>query len=272
MNRLIVTTGVVLLMILVLTTAGCLAPPTTGSPSKSTVSSVYIPGQAPTTQATPTPQYVTQVTPFETSSAMTIQTVETQGYSVFPLPNPVPEDLSCLIYAQKGTYTYNGTAFTFDLKNPPMFIEYTVVPTNITRHIMGGQKSGSDTTIVFSDYSPYSWFVITVRNKTTGEIYLQDGFGPSKGYNIYTTATVKVINRADLQVEFTGNQITATTGIWVKPLGNFDTTRKLAFQNCKYWDVPRNSLNAPTITPTPTWVWQTTAPTSATTAPTIRPN
>ncbi|MCX6688082.1 MAG: hypothetical protein NTZ39_00025 [Methanoregula sp.] len=273
MRRVIVSTGVVLLVILVLATAGCLAPPTTGTPSKTAVSSIYIPGQATPTQAGPTPhQYVTEVTPFETGSSLAIKPIETQGYSVFPIPNPVPEDLACLIYTTKGTYTYNGSAFSFNLKNPPMYIDYTVVPTNITRHMMGGQKSGSDTTIVFSDYSPYSWFIVTVRNKTTGEIYLKDGFGPGRGYNEYTAAMVKVINRDDLQVDFSGNQITATARIWVKPVGNFDNLQNLTFSDCKYWDVPRNSLNMPTATPTPTWAWQTTSTTSSTTVPTLRPN
>jgi len=257
MNKVIVSTVVVLLVILVLTTAGCITPPTIGSSSKSTVSSIYIPGQASPTQVTPTPQYVTEVTPFETSGGASVQTIPTQGYSVFPIQSPVPEDLSCLIYTKKQTYTYNGTAFTFDLKNPPMFIDYTVIPTNITVHKVvaprTGTKSGGDITLTYSDYSPSSWFLVTVRNKTTGEIYLQDGFGPGIGYRQYINGTIKVLARDDLLVEFKGNQITATARIWVKPLGNFDTTTNLTFPDCKYWDVPRDVINMPTATATPTW-------------------
>jgi hypothetical protein len=245
MNKVIVSIGVVLFVILVLVTTGCIAPPTSGSSSKSTVSSIYIPGQATATATTPQ-QYVTEVTPFETSNPLAVQPIATQGYSVFPIPSPVPEDLACLIYTKKATYTYNGSAFSFNLKNPPMYIDYTVVPTYVTVHkvvaLTTGSKSGGDTTIVYTEISPTSWFVVTVRNKTTGEIYLQDGFGPGKGYNEYTAAMVKVPDRDDLLVEFSGNQITATARIWVKPLGNFDTTKNLTFPDCKYWDVPRNVI------------------------------
>jgi len=45
----------------------------------------------------------------------------------------------------------------------------------------GAEKSAGATEILtYSDYAPYSWFEITVRNKTSGEVYLKDGFGRAK--------------------------------------------------------------------------------------------
>ncbi|MDD5188454.1 MAG: hypothetical protein PHF57_09635 [Methanoregula sp.] len=276
MRRVIIATGVAFLVVLVLATAGCLSTPNAGNTTKSTVSSIYVPGQAVTNPPTPTPKFVTEVTPYETVRSTVVEAVPTEGYSVFPIPSPVPEDLTCLIYTKKQKYTYNGSAFTFNLQNPPMFIEYSVIPTNITERVIAsprtGSKSGGDYVVSYNTWSPYSWFIVTIRNKTTGEIYLEDGFGPGKGFSEYTKGTIKVLNRDDILVEFKGNQIMATATIWVKPLGNFENLQNITFQDCKFIDVPRNVIDRATATPTPTWVVKTTITTKVTTQPTIRPN
>ena len=104
-------------------------------------------------------------------------------------------------------------------------------------------------TLTFSDYSPNSWFEVTVRNRTTGEIYNQDGFGTAKGLHVYTTGTIKVMKTDDLLIEFSGNLITASAGIWVKPSGNIDPNQTMNFTECKYWETPpRNYLVMPTAT------------------------
>ena len=250
--------GAAILLILVLTAAGCIAPPTGSSAPSKTVSSIYNPLQPATTPTTPK-SYVTEVTPFETGIPLGVEPITTQGYSVFPIPSPVPEDLTCLIYTKSQTYAYNGSAFSFNLKNPPMFIEYSVIPKYITVHKMVASRTGSkgENLITYTDISPDSWFLVTVRNKITGEIYLRDGFGPGIGYSKYLDAYLKVLNRDDLLVEFKGNQITATVRIWVKPLDNFDNVQDLTFTECRFFDVTRNSLKMPTATPTPTVNWGT---------------
>ena len=242
-----------ILIVLILCSAGCVSPPkatttTSGSGSGGTVATAA-PGETATTQA-----FVSEVTPFETAAADAQNTAST-GYSVFAEKTPIPEDQSCLIYMKSQVYSYNKTAFSFNLKNPPMYINYSVIPTNITVRKLVTLKTGSkaEQTITYSDFSPSSWFEITVRNKTTGEIYLQDGFGPGKGYRTYTTGTLKVLKRDDLLVEFYGNSITATAGVWVKPAGNFDANDSSSFTECKYWDTTRNTLAYATATPTPTW-------------------
>jgi len=245
-----------LLLILVITAAGCIEIPKIGGADLSKPTTSKTPGGIynplnPTATPTP-PMYVTVVTPFETVK-IPVPAVTTQGYSVFPVPSPVPEDLTCLIYTKSQAYAYNASAFSFNLQNPPMYINYSVTPQNITVKKVGDsrQLSNNDVTLTYSTYSPNSWFLVTVRNKTTGEIYLKDGFG--KDYRQYITATITVPNRDDLLVEFSGNQITATASIWVKPLGNFENLQNLTFPACKYWGAPRNVIDYPTATPTPTW-------------------
>ena len=103
---------------------------------------------------------------------------------------------------------------------------------------------GETETLTYSDYAPYSWFEITVRNKNTGEVYLQDGFGREKGYGIIPNATLKVLKRDDMLIEFHGNNITATSSIWVKPVGNVDNPENNTYAECKYWESnPQNSLS-----------------------------
>jgi hypothetical protein len=239
---------------LMLLVAGCVTPPS-GTTTSST-SSGYYATETITPVTTAPPSYVTAVTPFITPGSA--EQVSTQGTNIYTTaPTPLPEDLSCLIYLNTQFYSYNTTAVSFDLKNPPMYINYTVIPFNITvnKYVQSHQGSNGMITLQYSDYAPYSWFEVTVRNKTSGKIYLQNGFGQAQGLSIYTSATLgPILNSDDLQVEMTGNNITATTGIWVKPAGNFDDPQNQTFPECKYWGShPQNYLVSATTTATPTW-------------------
>jgi len=246
----------VVLTIVVLLVTGCVTPPT--GTTSSTSGDYYVTGTSPSETTAP-PSYVTSVTPYVTSIPDD-QNHTQKSLTYYMTPTPVPEDLSCLIYSNTQYYSYNTTAITFDLKNPPMYINYTVIPFNITVNKVVASRTGSKSsdveTITYSDYAPYSWFDITVRNKTSGEIYLQDGFGREKGYGIYTNATLKpILKTDDLQIEMRGNNITATTGIWVKPAGNFDDPQNKSFAECKYWGQTRNVLPIAVATATTTTTW-----------------
>ncbi|MFA6364740.1 hypothetical protein [Methanoregula sp.] len=248
--------GITILMLLV---TGCVTPPkgttisSTSGSNNTTGGLTPINTNRPETTASPT--YVTVATPFMTSSP-DAQT-STSEFNISVIPTSRPDDMSCLIYFNTSYYSYSTNAVTFNLKNPPMYINYTVKPVNITVNKVAASKSGSKEwqTITFSDYAPYSWFDITVRDKNTGEILLQDGFGEARGYGIYTDATLKpILTSNDLLIEMRGNSITATTGIWVKPVGNIDDPQNQSFLECKFWGQPRNSLPFATATATPTWV------------------
>ncbi|MDD1702167.1 MAG: hypothetical protein LUQ31_04225 [Methanoregula sp.] len=236
--------------------SGCVTPPKASTSTAANGASAVTTTETNAT-ATTSPGYVTMVTPFGTTESSSADgTTSSTAYNTFTTPTPLPEDLSCLIYANKQYFAYNTTAITFDLKNPPMYLNYTVVPFNITVNKYVKSRSGSNNyeTLTYSDYAPYSWFVITVRDKTTGEIYLQDGFGKAQGYGIYTNATLgPILKSGDLQIEMRGNNITAMTGVWVKPVGNFDDPQNKTFAECKYWGQIRNTLPVVTATTTQTW-------------------
>jgi hypothetical protein len=243
--------GIIAMLII----AGCVAPP---KESPTTVSGA-VPGAANVvpgvTTATPAHVYVTEVTPYGTTAA---EATPTSGYSTFAAPTPLPEDRSCRIYTTTQTFLYNGTAFSFDLKTPPMYINYSVIPTNVTeaKAYTSRYLSKTDGVVTYSTYDPQCYLEITVRNKNTGEIYLQDGFG--KDYSTYLDRNLKVLNAGDMIVEIKGNKISGTINVWVKPYGNFDNYGNMTFDTCTFFTTsPRDSTAYAwvTSTPTPTWTY-----------------
>jgi hypothetical protein len=239
-------------IIILVAATGCVAPPKDSKTSSAT-GNFFNPGQTSVaTTATPTPILVTVVTPFVTVNSG-------NGYRTIPPTTQLPEDKYCRIYTSpKNTYEYNTTAITFDLKSPPMYINYTVKPSNITgKKVVDSKITGEGEKVISYDtYSPVSWFEVTVRSKSTGEIYLQDGFGTAKGYNQYLNRTLKVLKRDNLQIEFKRNNITATAMVWVKPAGNInDTTLFNMTTDCANFDPnPRDFVKVETTaTPRVTW-------------------
>jgi hypothetical protein len=232
-----------LAIIFVLFTAGCVAPPQENSTFNPMASGKKTSGTPVTTTQG---SYVSEVTLSDYASSATTSF----GYTTFLPATRIPEDITCRIHSIN-VFGYNGTAFTFDLKNPPMFINYTVVPTNMTvNKVYTDSFTKKTTTRTYSDYSPSSWFEVTVRDNATKEIVLQEGFGENKGYSTYLTRTLKILKTGDLLVEFRGSSINASATIWVKPLGNFNESRLSEFTECTYWEGHRDTL----VTPKPTTI------------------
>lgn len=238
-------------LILLIALSGCVSPPTSNQSSSSTTGNSNSPGQqAQGKETTATPNYVSEVTPFVTVTT-------TSGFHTIP-PTTQSQDKYCRIYTTKNTYAYNKTAITFNLQSPPMYINYTVKPSNVTiKKVYDSKITGEGEKVLTIDtYSPISWFEIKVMSKATGEIYLQDGFGTGKGYNEYLNRTLKILKRDNMQIEFGGNNITATAMVWVKPAGNFnDTSQFNMTTDCAYFDPnPRDFVQVgTTATARETW-------------------
>jgi hypothetical protein len=204
------------LLVAILITAGCVAE------NKNSVSATNTQTTAPMGS-----RYVTEVTPFLTITPTNIARQTSQPIT------PVPEDLTCLIYSTTQSFAHNKTAIAFNLQNPPMYFKFIVSNyPMITKTKLVTLKDGSEETIKYTEIDPASFFLITVRDKSTGEIYLQDGFGKDTGYHV---GSFKLIKRGDLLIEFSGNLITADVGIWVKPIGNFNDTSKFDYKECVNW-------------------------------------
>jgi hypothetical protein len=231
-------------VIIVLAIAGCVAPPTetpTGPVD------LYDPNQFATNNGSSSgSSFVSEVTLSDYAASTT--TPQPQGYTTFLSTTRIPSDITCRIH-QKSMFGYNASAFVFNLRNPPMYINYTVVPTNVTVNKVFTDTNTKETkTWTYSDYSPQSWFEITVRSNATKEIYLQDGFGTRKGYSTYLSRTLKILKQDDLLVEFRGNDIRASVSVWVKPLGNFEESRLSEFTECAYMDERRDTIATPVPT------------------------
>ena len=235
--------------------AGCVAPPK--ETSNTGVANTNNPSVTSTVAATtPTSEavYVTLVTP----SAAATSPLETQGYSQFTTSTISPEERSCRIFSHTQTFFYNGTAFTFDLKTPPMYITYKITPSEISvRKVRTHSINKTEYLLEYDTFDPLSYLEITVKDKETGEIYLQDGFG--QDYSQYTTRTLKVLKRADMYIEIKGNRVKGTIDVWVKPVGNFPDPESMNFDTCTYWSqTTRDNLPIAleTSTPTPTWTFK----------------
>lgn len=248
-----------LFVIALIILAGCVAPPketsTAGSSGTNGHSSApSVAATTPSTTPTSGAVYVTLVT--LTPEATT--TIGSQGYSEFVTQTIPPEDRSCRIFTHSQTFFYNGTAFTFDLKNPPMYITYKVTPSEkAVRKVVTHSINKTEYLLEYDTFDPLSYLEITVKDKETGEIYLEDGFGTD--YTQYTTRTLKVLNSGDLYIEIKGNKISGTIDVWVKPVGNFADPDSMNFDTCTYWSqTTRDNLPIAleTGTPTPTWTFK----------------
>ena len=248
MKEIIIRIACCISILLIVAASGCVAPPKE-NPTTTKSGNVNNPNQ-PTTQTTATPNYVTEVTPFATTNPNSVS-------RTIP-PTLIPGDLYCRIYST--TNIDNTTAIAFNLRNPPMYINYTVKPSNITEKRVVTEWEGEgqsmhevEKVLTIDTYSPNSKYIIKVLSKSTGEIYLEDGFG-TRQYTTYLNRTLKISNRDDLQIEFRGINITAKANVWVKPEGNFDDPKFNLTTDCAYFTVrPRDDLPFATATPTPTW-------------------
>jgi hypothetical protein len=188
------------------------------------------PNQVTMTTKSPTlsQNYVTEVTPFITST----QTPE--RHPTIPAVTQPPENKVCLIYQKDLIFTnIDKTAISFNLINPPMYVNYTIDDT----------KKGPD-----GKYASY--YTVTIRDKNTGTIYGRVGAGKDdqnggyfnfpigssipSGMNIEFggTTTLKVMESGNLLIEFEGKDITLHPAIWVKPSGNLDSSYDINSAKC----------------------------------------
>jgi hypothetical protein len=205
-------------IILLVVASACVAPPKPAPSANSSTGTSSQPGATGSTVTTaPTPQYVTIETPF----VIPTRTPPMPEITMTPTATPVP-DVWIEIYRSTQYYSYNTTAFSYNLKNPPMLIHFSLQPVNVTGKKIVVKHYGLDiqTTeeVSYDYYSPTSWFEVTARDKNTGQILAQDGFGnpPGNSYSQNVNKTLKVYKTGELLVELKGNRMTATVDVNVK--------------------------------------------------------
>jgi hypothetical protein len=235
------TTGVMILVILVLASIvfsftsapGMLANNSTGGLAKvnSTTFAASVVYQKPTPMITPipplptpkpTPQYVTiePVIPEPVTGPKSHQ----EEYEKLALVenflfNPSEYET---IYANDMEYNLaNAYRMSFDLKNPPMIIRYTVIPRNITDvkwfEPRDAFKVIDNATINRPDEE--AWF--EVKMYRNGVIYDKQGWGGVYGIPLYSQEIV-IRDEGRYQIEFSGRFVTVSSEVLVKREGNIE--------------------------------------------------
>ena len=125
-------------------------------------------------------------------------------------PPPVANASANLTLIDEKTmvFTYNTTAYTYSLTNPPLLIDYTLTVPNITRtKVVTDPVTGGDDVVSVSYPDPVAGFTVTVRDLKTRNVLAQDGYGGQ--YDISYRKQVWVRYPGDYYIEFWGNRVTA---------------------------------------------------------------
>lgn len=201
----------IILCIAAILAAGCTSQTAPVAPLAPTPTPTHI------ITTTSSQSYVVETTPFMTPTQVQLHPITT------PTTQP-PEDIVCLISHKEQAFTYNKDATSFNLINPPMYINYTILDT----------QKGPD-----GKYASY--YTITISDKKTGVIYNQVGLGKNTheggyfNFGFGGSDIIKIMKTGDLQIETEGKDITITTNIWVKPAGNLDGSFDINSTKCIHW-------------------------------------
>jgi hypothetical protein len=115
----------------------------------------------------------------------------------------------------------NMPSVSFPLVNPPLIIDYTVYPLNITDIKYIEYKLGStpfNGTINITRPYEESWFQITVRDKDTDETVIDEGFG--KTHAMISSNRLELQKSGNYIFEFSGDFVKVTLAMKVEKEGN----------------------------------------------------
>ncbi len=194
---------IITVMLLLLASAGCAELPPGG---ESGWSGLFSPSETPEMSGTQEldPGYLTPATPYPTpTSSMAGPTL-----SQVPRAPPTPEPY-VIIYNRTSQFnlTHGAEAFSFNLTSPPLIIGFEVEPRMITREKYATSdydniKSG----MVKQTYpSETSWFKVTVRDRQSGRIVSENGFG--KLYSADAHKQIFVGSPGDYLIELVGDDV-----------------------------------------------------------------
>lgn len=174
------------------------------------------------TKATPVPTvaYVTEVTPVATATPEPM----VPSSVLLAQQKTSVEDEYALIYSRDMSFYENGTpvAVVFDVKKPPLVINFTVIPdiAHRTKVITNrtSTKDYPDAVLNLSRPSEFSRFTITIYDSTTGKEVDQDGYGGI--YDQCTDNTYTLREAGSYRVRFDGENTIVHVDMYLPREGN----------------------------------------------------
>jgi hypothetical protein len=111
---------------------------------------------------------------------------------------------------------------SFSLLNPPLVIDYNITPTNATDIKYMEYKEMATVhqeNLVINRPFEDTWFEVIVRNKDTGQLITEDGFG--RTYSFQSPRQLVLRENGNYSFEFTGDYAKLDLTMKVKNEGNF---------------------------------------------------
>lgn len=187
---------------------------TTPVPAITTVPKTIPPTPAATQGKNLITSYVTIETPIP-------QITEARPFIQADVSRPSYDNFITIYSLSDQTLTQDFPLISFNLVNPPLIIDYAVKPYNVTdlKYYEYKMKSTYYTETI-NITRPYedTWFNIVVRNKDTGEIIAEDGFG-----RLHSTENLKRLSiqkSGNFQFEYDGQFGYLTLTMKVNKTGN----------------------------------------------------
>jgi hypothetical protein len=189
-------------MILILASAGCAELPPDGESGWSG----FLSSEPEETPGEPDndPGYLTPATPYPTA------TKAIAGPTLSKPPETAPtQDPYVTLFNRTKVFnlTQSTDAFAFNLTSPPLIIEFDVEPKMVTREKYATSKyKNIKSGMVKQTYpSENSWFTATVRDRESGRIVAEDGFG--KRFSADVHKRIFVGQMGDFLIQFSGNEV-----------------------------------------------------------------
>ncbi|NLA32040.1 MAG: hypothetical protein GX880_09540 [Methanomicrobiales archaeon] len=190
--------SIILVFVLTLASAGCAELPPGSGFEWSGFSSP--PDEVPI-EDEHDPGYLTPVTPYATATSdMAIPTLSKP-------PDVAPTtDTYVTVYDQTIQYPQATKAYSFDLTTPPLIIEFEVEPKMITRikHAKSDYKDRKYKDFIQVFPSENAWFLVTVRDRGSGAIVAEEGFG--KLYSANTKKRLFIGRTGNYQIDLAGSE------------------------------------------------------------------
>jgi hypothetical protein len=212
--------AIAILFILLILAAGCGQRVPKGSSANTTPGiwggqkpKEYTGGGGPGVTVTGTPVAITTpVTPGAVVPATTIPVTTvtiTPGITYRREPGLVNLTANyTVVYEQDHIFTWNATALTYEIQNPPLIIDFTLTVPNVTRtSIDTDPVSGADITVTSTYPDPQAYFEMIVRDPVTKRVFAQGGF--ARQYDVSYHKQLKVLYPGTYHIQMQGNKVTA---------------------------------------------------------------